>query len=385
MGNENELVPVTEEVILLTVKDRNSQYSIKEMNSLIENLNAIVVETLLIRKDSITASAYVGKGKEQELRLRIKELGTETVVINDNISPSQKKVLEGRLEVKILDRTEVIIAIFASRALTKEAKLQVEIAQLQYLLPRLTRLWTHLSRQQGGIGMRGVGEKQIEIDRRLASGRISKLKKELEKIKLYRSTQRKQRMQGGMPSFAIVGYTNAGKSSLFNDFKGKNVEAKDQLFATLDTITKKVWLNDGEFYLVDTVGFITNLPHFLVDSFKATLEEVLLCDYLIHVIDISNKQYIQQIKAVNEILAELGMQDKPIIEVYNKCDQLPKENLPDSIEKLNDQKNDQSVDNPTEQKNEIDDRLIVSIKTGENMDKLKVLIHEKMKEHKNES
>ncbi|OGI06315.1 MAG: GTPase HflX [Candidatus Margulisbacteria bacterium GWF2_35_9] len=317
------------------------------MIALIENLEADVIETLIMREDSITTATYIGKGKIEELRALALEKEAKTVVINDNISPSQKKELEASLEIKVLDRTEIIIAIFASRALTKEAQLQVEKAQLQYLLPRLTHLWTHLSRQQGGIGMKGVGEKQIEIDRRLVKSRIARLNDDLEDVKKYRIVQRKKRLKGDLPSFALVGYTNAGKSSLFNFFKGKTVEAKDQLFATLDTVTKRVWLTDKEFYIADTVGFITNLPHFLVDSFKATLEEVLICDYLIHVIDYSNSHYDKQMEAVNQILVELGMNEKPIINVYNKCDLV----------------DDSLVDNQ--------DKLIVSIKTGKNMDQFK--------------
>jgi len=335
-----------EQVIVVTIKDRRFKYSVSETISLIENLNAEVIMTMTMHRDSHSAIAYVGKGKVVEVNQVKEEFGIKTVIINDNISPGQKRILEEQLNCKVLDRTEIILSIFAARAATKEAQLQVELAQLQYLYPRLTRMWSHLSRQQGGIGMRGVGETQLEIDKRLVQKRISKLKKDLKKVKDNRVVQRKKRMKSTTKTISLVGYTNAGKSTMFNFFKGKDVFAKDQLFATLDTITKKVSYREAEFYLIDTVGFIQNLPHFLVESFKATLEEVLLSDILIHVVDASSRQRTQNIEAVYEVLSELGIDDKPIITVYNKADLVKdKELIPD-------------------------DGIVVSLETGENMDTL---------------
>ncbi len=334
-------------VILVSVKDRNFDDVTREMISLVENLGAEVVLTVTIRPELVNQATYLGKGKLEEVLRLLGEFQVNTLVISDNISPVQKRELETQLKVRVLDRTEVILEIFATRALTKEAQLQVEMARLRYMLPRLTRMWSHLSRQKGGIGMRGAGEQQLETDRRVLKKRISKLREDLEKVRQDRDVQRKRRHKSDMPIVALVGYTNAGKSSLFNSFHGKSVLAKDQLFATLDTITKKVVRPEGTFYLVDTVGFITNLPHFLVESFKATLEEVLLSDLLIHVIDISHPYYQKQILSVQSVLEELGIADKPMIEVFNKCDLLS--TLPEGVG---------------------ESALMISVKTGQNLDKL---------------
>ncbi len=344
-----------EQVIVVTIKDRNFQYSVAEVIALVENLHAEVIMTLTMHRDALTNATYLGKGKIEEVSEALKEFNVETIVINDNISPLQKQALEEQLKCKVLDRTEVILSIFASRASSKEAQLQVELAQLQYLYPRLTKMWGHLSRQQGGIGMKGVGETQLEIDKRIIKKKVSRLKDDLKKVKENRFLQRKKRMQSNTPIVSLVGYTNAGKSTMFNFFKGKEAFAKDQLFATLDTITKKVSYENAEFYIVDTVGFINNLPHFLVESFKATLEEVFLSDVLIHVVDASSKQLTQEIKAVYEVLNELGIADKPIITVYNKIDLVKeKEILPE-------------------------DGIHISLKTGENLNLLVKEILEKVK------
>lgn len=312
-----------EQVLTVTVKDKNFQESLDELISLIQNLEAEVVINISMHQDSITSSHYLGKGKVLEVQKILKEFSITTMVVNDNISPSQKKNLENELKVKVLDRTEVILAIFAIRAATKEAKLQVELAQLQYLMPRLTNMWGHLSRQQGGIGTKGVGEKQIEIDRRIVQKKISKLKKDLKKVIKTRSIQRKRRLESNLPLVSLVGYTNVGKSTIFNYFKGKDVYAQNQLFATLDTITKRIHYPDFSFYLIDTVGFISKLPHFLVESFKATLEEVKLSDILLHIIDVSNPNHFKQMQAVDYVLSEMEISDKKIIKVYNKVDKLP--------------------------------------------------------------
>jgi len=344
-----------EQVVVVTIKDRNFQYSVAEVISLVENLHAEVIMTITMHRDSFSNATYLGKGKIEEVSQVIKEFNVETIVINDNISPLQKQALEEQLKCKVLDRTEIILSIFSARASSKEAQLQVELAELQYLSPRLTRMWGHLSRQKGGIGMKGIGEKQLETDKRVLRKKVSKLKDELKKVKENRSLLRKKRMMSNTPVVSLVGYTNAGKSTMFNYFKGKEVFAKDQLFATLDTITKKVSYENAEFYIVDTVGFINNLPHFLIESFKATLEEVMLSDLLIHVVDASSKQLTQQIKAVYEVLHELGIDEKPMITVYNKIDLVKeKEILPEN-------------------------GLHVSLKTGENLDLLVKKILEKIK------
>lgn len=344
-----------EQVIVVTIKDRNFQYSVSEVISLVENLHAEVIMTITMHRDSLSVATYLGKGKIEEVIQVKNEFEIETIVINDNISPLQKQALEEQLKCKVLDRTEIILSIFASRASSKEAQLQVELAQLQYLYPRLTRMWSHLSRQQGGIGMKGVGETQLEIDKRMIKKKVSRLKNDLKKVKENRFLQRKRRMQSNTPIVSLVGYTNAGKSTMFNYFKGKEVFAKDQLFATLDTITKKISYENADFYIVDTVGFINNLPHFLIESFKATLEEVFLSDLLIHVVDASSKQLTQQITAVYEVLKELGIADKPIITVYNKIDLVKeKDILPEG-------------------------GILVSLKTGENVDLLVKEILEKVK------
>lgn len=312
-----------ESVLLVAVKYRHYEYSLQEMISLIETLDAHVDLTVTMHKDLVSNASYLGKGKIEEVRGLLAEFGMKTLVINDNISPAQKRELEETLKVKVLDRTEIILAIFAKRAMSMEAQIQVEMAQLRYLMPRLTRMWTHLSRQQGGIGLKGAGEKQIETDRRVLRSRATKLKKDLEDVRKSRDVQRKQRIRSGLPVVALVGYTNSGKSSLFNAFNGKSVLAKDQLFATLDTVVKKVVTpNNCQFYIVDTVGFISELPHFLIEAFKATLEEVMLADVLIHVIDRSNPNFEAQIEAVNEVLHELKIDNKPIILVYNKLDKI---------------------------------------------------------------
>ncbi len=337
--------PEKEQVLVFSIKDREYEYLLKEMICLVENLFAEVVVTVTMNKNQLNPYTYIGKGKIEEIKGTLAEFNVKLVVVNDNLTPSQKRELEEAFNVKVLDRTEIILEIFASRASTREAKLQVEVASYEYLKPRLTRMWSHLSRQQGGVGVRGIGEKQIETDKRIIKKKIQKLKEELEEVKKNRSLQRKKRINSNEVSVALVGYTNAGKSSLFNYFKGKTVFAKDQLFATLDTVTKRVEVANTQFYLVDTVGFITNLPHFLVDSFKATLEEVLLSDILINVIDAADENNYMQAVAVEQILKELGINDKAIIKVYNKCDLLPK-------------------------KLEVKDGLVISVKTGENMDEL---------------
>ena len=269
----------------------------------------------LTKPDSKT---FIGSGKAQEIRDYVKENQIGTVIFDDELSPSQLKNLEREIDVKILDRTNLILDIFAQRAQTSYARTQVELAQYEYLLPRLTRMWTHLERQQGGIGMRGPGETEIETDRRIIRDRISLLKDKLKTIDRQMATQRNNR--GKMVRVALVGYTNVGKSTLMNALSKSEVFAEDKLFATLDTTVRKVVIGNLPFLLTDTVGFIRKLPTQLVESFKSTLDEVREADLLIHVVDISHESFEDHINSVNQTLMEIDAHQKPMIMVFNKID-----------------------------------------------------------------
>ncbi|MCW3785506.1 GTPase HflX [Plebeiibacterium sediminum] len=261
---------------------------------------------------------YVGSGKLDEVLEGVKVHEVHSVIFDDELSPSQLRNLERVLKVRILDRTNLILDIFAKNAKTAAAKTQVELAQYQYLLPRLTRMWTHLERQRGGIGMRGPGEKEIETDRRIIRDKITKLKQDLEKIDKQKTTQRKNR--GKMVRVALVGYTNVGKSTLMNTLSKSSVLAENKLFATLDTTVRKVVISNLPFLVADTVGFIRKLPHHLVDSFKSTLDEVREADILVHVVDISHSGFEQQIEIVNQTLQEIDNTEKKMVMVFNKID-----------------------------------------------------------------
>jgi GTP-binding protein HflX len=260
----------------------------------------------------------VGTGKLEEIQKYVEENDIQLAIFDDELSPSQLRNIENELKVKVLDRTSLILDIFAKRAQTSYSKTQVELAQLQYLLPRLTRMWTHLERQRGGIGMRGPGETQIETDRRIILQRISLLKKELKSIDTQKSTQRKGR--GNMVRIALVGYTNVGKSTIMNLISKSEVFAENKLFATLDTTVRKVVIENLPFLLTDTVGFIRKLPHGLVESFKSTLDEVREADIWVHVVDISHPQFEDQIQVVEKTLSEIEPNGKPSIMVFNKID-----------------------------------------------------------------
>lgn len=264
------------------------------------------------------SKTFVGSGKAEEIRNYIKENEIGTVIFDDELSPSQLKNLERELEVKIIDRTNLILDIFAQRAQTSYARTQVELAQYEYLLPRLTRMWTHLERQRGGIGMRGPGETEIETDRRIIRDRISLLKEKLRTIDKQMHTQRQNR--GKMVRVALVGYTNVGKSTLMNSLSKSEVFAENKLFATLDTTVRKVVIGNLPFLLTDTVGFIRKLPTQLVESFKSTLDEVREADLLIHVVDISHESFEDHVASVNQILMEINAHQKPMIMVFNKID-----------------------------------------------------------------
>jgi len=271
---------------------------------------------------------FLGKGKIEEVRIYAEENEIKLIIFDDDLSPSQIRNIEKIFgeETKVLDRSNLILDIFASRAQTAQARTQVELAQYQYLLPRLTRMWTHLERQKGGIGMRGPGETQIETDRRIIKDKIALLKKKLEKIDKQSFTRRKGRQD--MIRVALVGYTNTGKSTLMNTLAKSDIFAENKLFATLDTTVRKVVIGNLPFLLTDTVGFIRKLPHQLVESFKSTLDEVRESDLLVHVVDISNPKFEEQIEIVNKTIIELGVTDKPILIVFNKIDAytfIPKE------------------------------------------------------------
>ena len=299
--------------------ERKTDEYLDELAFLADTAGAEPVARFTQRLDYPNPRTYVGTGKLEELRLYIEENDIELVIFDDELSPKQVANIEKELKVKILDRTSLILDIFAKRAQTATARTQVELAQYQYLLPRLTRMWTHLERQRGGIGMRGPGETQIETDRRIILDRISRLKEELQAIDRQKTVQRKNR--GKLTRVALVGYTNVGKSTLMNLLSKSEVFAENKLFATLDTTVRKVVVENLPFLLTDTVGFIRKLPSHLVESFKSTLDEVREADVLVHVVDISHPNFEEQIEVVNKTLADVcGKSDKPVIMVFNKID-----------------------------------------------------------------
>lgn len=279
----------------------------------------VVVNTRFVQKlEHPHPKTFVGKGKLEEVKIYVDANEITTVIFDDELSPSQLRNIEELLEVKVLDRNNLILDIFARRAQTAHAKTQVELAQYQYLLPRLTNLWTHLSRQKGGVGMRGPGETEIETDRRIARDRMALLKKRLEKIDKQKATQRGNREQ--MIRASLVGYTNVGKSTIMNALGKSDVLAENKLFATLDTTVRKVVVGNLPFLLSDTVGFIRKLPHGLVESFKSTLDEVRESDLLIHVVDIAHPNFEDQVNVVNQTIGEIDSTDKPTLLVFNKID-----------------------------------------------------------------
>ncbi|HNS21580.1 MAG TPA: GTPase HflX [Sedimentisphaerales bacterium] len=321
-----------ERAILVAAVLPRSDYNdnLAELTSLAESAGAIVVDRFQQRIRTINPATYLGKGKVEMLAGRVKRFNADVIIFDNDLSPAQIRELETVTQTKVVDRSELILDIFATRAQTKQAKLQVELAQLQYTYPRLTRMWSHLDTVTGAsggpaagavgaIGVRGPGEQQLEIDRRLVSKRINELKRELEGI-----DERKLREIRGRKDFfqvSIVGYTNAGKSTLLNALTDAGTFVEDRLFATLDTKTRKWSLSRGvEVLLSDTVGFVRNLPHQLVASFKATLEEAVFADLLLHVIDVSNPDVVAQVESVNGVLSEIGCEDKPVLEVFNKVD-----------------------------------------------------------------
>lgn len=324
MAEGHVLVDATEERCVLVglitsgvTEDQAHEY-LDELEFLAETAGAITVRKFLQRLQLPNPRTYVGTGKLEEIRDYLKAENIELVIFDDELSPSQLRNIERDLECKVLDRNILILDIFASRARTSHAKTQVELAQMQYMLPRLKRLWTHLERQKGGIGLRGPGESQIETDRRIIQTRIALLKEKLKEIDKQMAVQRGNR--GQLVRVALVGYTNVGKSTLMNLLSKSDVFAENKLFATLDTTVRKVVIENLPFLLTDTVGFIRKLPHQLVESFKSTLDEVREADLLMHIVDISHPNFEDHIQIVNETLAEIDNKDKPMIMVFNKID-----------------------------------------------------------------
>jgi GTP-binding protein HflX len=302
--------------------------SMEELAELANSAGAEVVNTVTQKLQKPTAPYYIGKGKAELIKESFKDQHVTSVIFDDELSPAQGRNLENLLSRKVLDRTQLILDIFAQRARSREGRLQIELAQLQYLLPRLTRMWSHLSRQTGGIGTRGPGETQLEVDRRRVQERIARLERELEGVRKVRTVQRQGRKRHQWPVAAVVGYTNAGKSTLLNLLTGADVVAENKLFATLDPTTRSLTLpNKQRLLLTDTVGFLRKLPHTLIESFKATLEEVVEADLLIHVVDLSHPRVDEHIEAVDTVVKELGAFGKQTLMVFNKIDVLANDDL----------------------------------------------------------
>jgi GTP-binding protein HflX len=332
-----------ERALLVGVKLKNErggwsvEDSLAELAQLAHTAGVEVGGQTFQRLDAINPATYIGKGKVEEIATLKDELGCDLIIFDDELSPRQQRELEEAWDVKVLDRTSLILDIFAQHAHTREGQLQVELAQYEYRLPRLTRMWTHLARQAGGgaarggvggVGLRGPGERQLEIDRRRIRERIAQLKRELEQVRAHRSLYRRRRRRAAMPVVAIVGYTNAGKSTLLNAISGAEVLVEDKLFATLDPTTRRVLLPQGQVALfTDTVGFIQKLPTQLVAAFRATLEEINDADLLLHIIDITHPNALLQSRVVEDTLSELGATDMPVVVALNKVDLLdnPKE------------------------------------------------------------
>ncbi|MCO5950705.1 MULTISPECIES: GTPase HflX [Mucilaginibacter] len=354
--------------------DEQGKEYLDELEFLVATAGAETVKRFNQKLSQPDRKTYVGSGRLEDIKAFVIEEEIDMVVFDDELTPSQLRNIENELQVKILDRNNLILDIFANRAQTAQAKAQVELAQLQYLLPRLTRLWTHLERQKGGIGMRGPGESQIETDRRLILNKISLLKDRLKLIDKQNETQRKNRTQ--MIRVALVGYTNVGKSTIMNMISKSEVFAENKLFATLDTTVRKVVIENVPFLLSDTVGFIRKLPHQLVECFKSTLDEVREADILVHVVDISHHNFEDQIRTVNETLKDIGAIDKKVITVFNKIDAFqPEIHQIEDTEgplTLHDFKNSWMAKNNSP-------AIFISATKKENIDEFRALLYEEVK------
>ena len=355
-----------ERVILVGVSLADSddaEQSLDELEELACTAGALCVGRILQKREQMHPATYLGRGKTEELKELIWETQADGIICDDELSPAQIGNLRDELDVKIMDRTLLILDIFAARASTSEGKIQVELAQLRYRQSRLTGLGTSLSRLGGGIGTRGPGEKKLEMDRRLIKGRISQLTKELKEVKRHRQLTRESRARSRIPVIAIVGYTNAGKSTLLNYLTGAGILAEDKLFATLDPTTRNLKLPGGqEVLLTDTVGFIRKLPHHLIEAFKSTLEEAKYADLLLHVVDASNPQMDQQMHVVYETLRELEASDKPVITAFNKRDRFEGEYAPRDFQ--------------------AERTAFISAKTGEGVDALLSCVEDVLREQK---
>lgn len=359
--------------------EREAEDYLDELSFLTETAGAEPVKRFIQKLDNANPRTFVGSGKIEEVAQYVRENSIDIAIFDDELSPSQLRNIEEALGCRILDRTNLILDIFAGRARTSQSRTQVELAQYQYLLPRLTGLWTHLERQRGGIGLRGPGETEIETDRRIIRDRISLLKAQLKKIDMQMTTQRKNR--GKMVRVALVGYTNVGKSTIMNLLSKSDVLVENKLFATLDATVRKVVIGNVPFLLSDTVGFIRKLPHDLVESFKSTLDEVRESDLLIHVVDISHPSFEEQIKVVEETLKELNSNDKPIIIIFNKIDvfsyTVKEEDDLTPVQKENYSLSDLKKTWMASDKNHR--TIFLSAKTKENIEELRKLLYDEVK------
>ncbi|NLY46231.1 MAG: GTPase HflX [Tissierella sp.] len=368
LSNENREIERTLIVGVELDKDPiEIEVSLDELQELVQAAGGIVVSRIVQKREAINAAHFIGKGKAEEIKLYCEELDIDSVVFNDELSGAQIRNLEKIIDKKIVDRTNLILDIFANRATSKEGKLQVKLAQLKYRLPRLVGMRDYLSREGGGIGTRGPGEQKLETDRRHVLREINNIEKQLKEVEANRDIKRKKRIDSSLPIVALVGYTNAGKSTLLNRLMDDNDEdvskqvfVKDMLFATLDTSLRRGKLPNGQGYLLtDTVGFVSKLPTHLIEAFKGTLEEATYADMLLHVVDASNKDIDIQIKTTIDILKDLDVLNKPMITVFNKMDRIDVENL--------------IYDNKL-----IEDKIFISAKSDINIDKLKEFIQDRL-------